>query len=92
MCWELQTESHPVARKEYPCEASYWVAQSGCGEQEFTPEDWETVQRAKSENWRILPGTQYLKVHGKWEGEFATFRAREDMHHICLAYDLYGEC
>ena len=89
MSWEFETVSTPKARKDYHCDASDWI--SNYGEDEFTPEEWGIIQKAKLEKNKILKGTKYHKVTGKWEGEFSTFRARIDLNKICMANDIYEE-
>ncbi len=89
MGWEMVTTSEPVARKAYHCEASEWIDNSGWGEGDYSPEDWALIEKARAENFEIKPGTQYVKVQGKWEGDFTVFRARKDLDHICHEYELY---
>lgn len=91
MSWEFVTTTYPVARKEYRCEASDWILNCGLGEDDFSPEHWDLIEKARLEKWKIIPGTQYVKAEGKWEGDFTVYRARKDLHQICLDYDLYQE-
>lgn len=89
--WELSTHTTPVARKEYDCGAWQWIDNAGLGERDFEPDELQTIKKAERERFKILKGTKYICVRGKWEGEFSTFRARADLDKICLKYDLY-EC
>ena len=89
MSWEIETTTTPVAKKEYHCEASDWIDNCGGGEGDFEPEDWAVIQNALAENNKILIGTRYIKTHGKFDGEFSTYRCREDLNSICVKYDLY---
>lgn len=89
MGWEFSRTTIQTAQKEYRCQASDWVCNADLAEDEYAPEDWQAVEKAKAERWRILPGTQYVKTVGKWDGEFQTFRARLDMDDICRKYDFY---
>ncbi|MCV6612402.1 MAG: hypothetical protein OIF55_16695 [Amphritea sp.] len=92
MGWEFATETKPVARKDYHCEASDWIDNTtGWDEEEFAEEDRETIRKARAEGCKVLKGTQYVKVTGKFEGEFSTFRARADLNDICQRYDLYPD-
>ena len=92
MSWENSTITTPVARKEYHCQASDWIDNSiGWDEQEYDEEDRPVIRQAKAENCKILKGTRYVKVSGKWDGEFHVFRARDDLDSICKKYDLYQE-
>ena len=90
MCWDFAVHTEQLARKDYRCQASDWI-NSGYCELDFDPEDWQAIMKAKGEGWKILKGTNYLKVKGKWEGEFCVFRARPELDAICHKYDLY-EC
>jgi len=90
MGWEMETRTDPVARKDYHCQASDWICESGRDESEYEVKDWATIKKAKSEDWKILKGTKYVKVSGKYDGDFATFRAREDLEDICQRYEIYS--
>lgn len=87
--WELETTTEPVARKEYNCQAWPWIDNQGFDERDFDPEDWQTIEKARKEKFKILKGTKYICVNGKWEGEFTTFRARKDLDDICRQYEFY---
>jgi len=89
MSWEFCTETIQKARKDYHCSASDWIDESGMCEEDFDEEDWLTVQKAWDEEYKILKGTEYIKVVGRWEGEFNVFRARNDLDEICKKYELY---
>lgn len=89
--WEMQTITNPVARKDYDCGASVWIDHASYDDAEYDEKDLQTIRKAKAENNKILKGTRYLKITGKWEGEFDTFRAREDLDAICHKYELYPE-
>jgi len=92
MSWEVSTETHPVARKDYHCQASDWIDNTlGWGEEDYDEDDRAVIKKALSEGCRIISGTKYLKVSGRYDGEFTTFRAREDLHAICEKYDLYED-
>jgi len=83
-------ESTPIARKRYPCDAAAAITASNYGEQDFDPDDWRIIQQAAAAGNAILPGTRYVLQIGIWEGNWYAFRARPDLHGICLKYDLYG--
>ena len=90
--WEIETVTTPVARKDYHCEASDWICNASYPDEDYDPEDLETINKARNESWKILKGQKYLKVSGKFEGEFCTFRARIDLEEVCKKYDLYPDC
>ena len=89
--WEIEEVTYPVARKEYTCQAWDWINNSGLGENEYDPEDWLIIEKARAENFKILKGTKYVCCRGKYDGEFTTFRARLDLHNICLEHELYED-
>ncbi len=92
MSWKFAKVLTPIARKQYHCDASEWIANTiGWDEDEYDDADISIIRKAGHEHCKILKGTRYLKVSGIWEGEFTTFRAREDLNAICLKYDLYSE-
>ena len=89
--WNVYTDSEPQAKKEYPCDAWVSLLRSGYAEFDYHPKDWAIIQKARAEDGRILIGSQYLKRKGIWERKPCTFRARMDLHKICLKYDLYDD-
>ena len=91
MTWDMATVSEQKARKVYHCEASEWIDNSGYSERDYTPEDWLTIEKARSEDYEIRIGTNYVKTAGKWEGEFSVFRARKDLNLICHKYKFYED-
>lgn len=91
MSWEIERATSPVAKKDYPCQASVWIDDAGLKEDDYSEEDWAVIEKAKAENWMIKKGTQYSKIEGKWEGEFSVFRARVDLDNICHKYQLYPD-
>jgi hypothetical protein len=79
------------ARKHHACGAWYWFDRSCYGPQDITPDDWLIVEAARADRGRILPGQEYIyQVSVDGDG-FREFRARKDMHRICMKYDLYPE-
>tara|TARA_R110000851_G_scaffold205271_2_gene357273 strand:- start:448 stop:723 length:276 start_codon:yes stop_codon:yes gene_type:complete len=91
MAWELQKATEQKARKTYHCEASEWIDNSGLEERDFSAKEWAIIENARSENYEIRIGAIYLKIKGKWEGEFSIFRARIDLDKICEDHNLYCE-
>ena len=88
---KLLIDSRPVARKEYKCDAAEWYLKNSGGKEDFEPEDWAKIQSAAAEHFKIQQGQQYVYQAGICEGEFCTFKAKIDMHEICLKYDMYAE-
>ena len=89
--WEVETCTNPVAKKDYHCQASDWIDNVSLQDDELGEEDLKTIRLAKDENNRILKGTKYVKITGKWEGEWSVFRAREDLDDICTRHEIYEE-
>ena len=89
MSWTVSTTTTHTARKEYHCDASDWITNGSMDERDFEPVDWQVIQKAQVEKWKILTGTRYNKTTGLYEGEWTVFRAREDLDAICHKYDLY---
>ncbi len=79
------------ARKAYPCGAYHWFDRSCYGQQDLEPEDWAVVEAVRADGCQILPGMKHIyQISADGDG-FGEFRARQDMHDICLKYDLYPE-
>ena len=91
MSWKFTNTTTHKAKKEYHCNASDWIINGSMDERDFEPVDWQVIQKAQVDKWKILPGTRYIKTVGIWEGSWQIFRAREDLDAICHKYDLY-EC
>lgn len=80
-----------LARKEYECMASDWIIE--CGLKNLPPltfAEWRQIIRARDDNWRIPKGSNYLVQVIKGDDIF-TFRARPEMHAICVKYELYPD-
>ena len=79
-----------TARKRYRCDASDWWCSQGMSLDDCeTEEQRQAVQAAEADKWIILPGQQYLKEVGKFDGMIYTFRARPSMHKACKELDVY---
>lgn len=88
---ELIRESTPVARHHYPCQASHWINQASLPDSEFEPDELLLLSAAKADRYKIRPGQKYVYQVQRVDGLIETFRARLDMHNICLKYELYPE-
>jgi hypothetical protein len=87
--WDISTETRPRAKKAYNCNAAECILNSGYDEADFEKEDWDEIERALECGFMILPGEEYIKVSGLWDGEWSTFRARPELNRICHDYGLY---
>ena len=90
MSTALRSEER-VARKHHWCSAWEWFSMSNYGKQDVTPDEWLVIEGVMADSGRILPGQKYVYQSGVADGEFYEFKARLDMHNICLKYDLYPE-
>ena len=90
MGWDVATNTEPVARKEYRCDASEWI-NNMMDLDDFTSEELGLFDTARTEGFKILKGSKYLKTTGFWDGEPSVFRARPEMDVICRKYNLYSD-
>jgi hypothetical protein len=86
--WDCYTNTKPVARKAYACDACADLNADLC-EEDYAPDEWKLFEIARAEGFKILKGTQYDKTSGFWDGEPAVFRARPEMNAICVRHELY---
>ena len=91
MSWNPEIVTEPTARKEYLCRAFEWLDCMGVHPDDVEPEEWALIEKARKDGGKILPGMKYIKVTGKWDGEWSTFRARPELNAICHKYDIYQE-
>ena len=91
MSWTMEVTTTQKARKEYDCQACDWLNQSNLSVYDLSDEELAVIDKAKTEGGKILKGSLYTKTSGKWEGEFDVFRARLDIHDICLNHEIYPE-
>ncbi len=88
MEWDVATNTEPVARKEYICQASEWI-NNRCCRDDLTPDEQILYDKASSDGFKITKGMKYRKTDGFYDGEPSVFRARPEMDDICLKYDMY---
>ncbi len=87
MSWSLRTESKPRARKAYECDACEWLV--NVGTDDLSDDELTLYEQAKNESFSIQPGQTYVKVEGIWDGEFTVFRARPEVHALCIKHNIY---
>lgn len=90
MGWEVETTSEPIARKNYRCDACDWIHDS-INQGIFSFAEYRLIAKARRDNWQIKKDQRYLKVSGKWDGDWSTFRARPEMHDLCVEHEIYQE-
>jgi hypothetical protein len=89
--WDVATTTTQTARKDYQCEASNWIIETGIGEFPFSFAELRLIAKAKRDDWKIKKGQQYVKVCGKWDGEWSVFRARPEINNLCQYHGIYQE-
>ena len=89
---KVLTDAIRTARKEYLCDASYWIENEDIERLiELTAEEIEALAKARKEKHMIHKGERYVYQSGIQDGDMVTFRAKEPLHKICLKYGLYGD-
>ncbi len=86
MSVEAIAESHPKAKKNYPCDASKALFESLVYPDDFTNEEVEILADAYN-NSTIKKGDIYLKQRNKLDGRIYTFRARPEVIDIYFKYE-----
>ena len=86
---QVLSETHPIARKDYPCGACEWLLKGGLPDLKYSEAKlWIKAQR---EGFKIKAGTRYLKQANIFGGDFCCFRARPEINELCMKYDIYEE-
>lgn len=77
-----------VARKDHDCDACAWLDNEL---PDLTYSEAKAWVRAKRDGLKIKKGQTYFKSVSVYDGKNYCFRARLDIHAICLKYDTYKE-
>lgn len=85
----LLKDERRVARKEYHCQASDWIRDCGWEDDDWSKDEADAISSAKGDDWKILKGERYVYQTGVFDGEMVTFRAKINLHEICLRYSFY---
>jgi hypothetical protein len=88
---DLLSERRPVAQKDYQCDACNWIFNGDIGREFYEYDELRLIVRARRDKHKIKKGMRYVTQSLNDGGEIFTFRAREDMHDLCLKYDLYQD-
>lgn len=81
---------HRIARKTYDCQAWEFIKNAEFWPGELTFGELRAIARAKAANGKILPGEIYIKKTVKVWDSATTFRAKPELHDICLRFELYA--
>ena len=89
---EIISSTEHVARKNYPCDASLWITESGVLQESgfFSIKDLRVLVKIRQDGWKILKGMKYKRQVIK-DGQLYTVRGRLDVIDICLRYDLFED-
>lgn len=90
MGWDLCNQTTQKAQKDYHCDACHFI-QEYLNQGIFSFAEMRQIVKAKRNNWKIKKGEVYEKVSGKWDGDFAVFRAIPAMDALCIEHELYPE-
>lgn len=77
------------ARKDHECMACLFL-RDGIRDGDFTFSEYRSIVRARQDGWKIKKGQSYIEQFNRGDGVYV-FKARPDIHKICLKYDLYPE-
>jgi hypothetical protein len=83
----VSTARYDIALLDYDCDAWEWLSYSNL--EELSDDDMAVIKAAEAEDFKILAGTKYIHVSGRYEGESFEFRARLDLDAICRKNDIY---
>jgi hypothetical protein len=95
MCFLIHHQE-PIAQKDYSCDAIEIIEQSGglgyaASQLGFSYAELRVLVRARRDEWKIKKGQVYIRQRVTDGGDIWTFRARPEIHEICLRHNLY-EC
>ncbi len=85
------------ARKDYPCDACWFLLETYGKLQIFinefswrlTPKELYVLRKAEISNYKILKGEPYYKQAAIYDGDFQEFKAIPEIHEICQKYGIY---
>ncbi len=83
MEWEFSKKSTPIARKTYECDACDWLDNLWYENFNILSFQDKKLLVKLRKNRLITPGEKYLKISGKFEGEFTIFRAKLTADYLC---------
>jgi hypothetical protein len=80
----------PVAKKDYPCNASEWVYES-LMYVKFTFSEKRDIVKAKRNGWKVKKGEKYIRQFNTEGGDTWAYIAIPAMDELCQKYDLFPE-
>jgi hypothetical protein len=89
----IQNTKVKSARKEYRCDASDFL-RDGLDNIDpgiLTFAERRAIVRARQDYWKIKKGQPYTYQFSKYDGDPFVFRARTEIHELCLNHDFYPE-
>lgn len=93
MCTLVRQTKVNAARKEHECMASVWIHECGLDNlPRMNFSEYRAIINAKLQGWKILKGQPYIHQFLVDGGSGYVFKARPEIHAICLKYDFYPEC
>lgn len=87
----LIKETRPKARKVHRCQAFEILQDLYPLDMPdwWTHNEWECLKEARRVYGKISPGETYVRQTCELYGDIYTFKAKPELHAICLKYDLY---
>lgn len=80
------------SRKDHDCNACEWVRaeiDARGGDLGLTFAEYRQVIKARSDNWKVKKGTEYIRLVIKQDGELYSVAIRPDIDAICKKYKFY---
>lgn len=85
-------EKFVIAKKYHGCDASRVWNNANCGVDDCHNADERLIlEAAEADGWKIKKGDKYFCQTNSDDGIIYDFKARIDMHNLCLKHDLYNE-
>ena len=81
-----------TARKHYSCDACQVFLRSNYGRSDVSADDWQVIEGAQADRWKITPNSKYRKLTIKDGPYILTVRNRLDVEAVCHRHDLFVEC
>lgn len=81
-----------TARKHYSCDACQVFLRSNYGRSDVSADDWQVIEGAQADRWKITPNSKYRKLTIKYGPYILTVRNRLDVEAVCHRHDLFDEC